>query len=194
LDLHRTGTVANIVRYMTSPEGGHHLICQGVQRFRVTEFVDGYPFLLARGVHVTEPTPGGPEIEARFLVMQGQVREVLDLRPRVPPELRQTVEATTAPGQLADLAITYLDAAPTEKQDILETLDLAPRLDKVSKLLAHRLEVLRLSAEIGQRTKASLDTRQREVLLREHMAAIQNELGHQGSTKHDLPDLHTAID
>src|SRR5262245_19491459 len=43
IDLHRTGTVANIVRYMTSPEGGHHLICQGVQRFRITEFVEGYP-------------------------------------------------------------------------------------------------------------------------------------------------------
>ena len=48
-DLYRTGTIANIVRYVTSPEGGHHLICQGVQRFRITDFVEGYPFLLARG-------------------------------------------------------------------------------------------------------------------------------------------------
>src|SRR5262249_26513659 len=160
--------------------GGHHLICQGVQRFRVSEFVEGYPFLLARGLHVSEPAPSGSEVEARFLVLQGQVRETLDLLPHVPPELRQTVEATTSPAQLADLAATYLDASPTEKQEILETIDLAPRLDKVSKLLAHRLEVLRLSAEIGQRTKASLDTRQREVLLREQMAAIQKELGDEG--------------
>jgi ATP-dependent Lon protease len=192
-DMHRTGTVANIVRYMTSPEGGHHLICQGVQRFRVTEFVEGYPFLLARGLHIAEPTPEGPEVEARFLVLQGQVRETLDLLPRVPPELRQTVEATGSPGQLADLAITYLDASPTEKQEILETVDLVPRLDKVSKLLAHRLEVLRLSAEIGQRTKESLDTRQREVLLREQMAAIQKELGDEGSNKQELADLEKAV-
>src|SRR6266446_6885360 len=148
VDLHNTGTVANIVRYVTSPEGGHHLICQGVQRFRITEFVEGYPFLLARGLHIAEPTPSGPEIEARFLLLQEQVREVLDLLPRVPPEMRQTVEATSSPGMLADLAATYLDATPQEKQDILETSDLVPRLDKVSKLLAHRLEVLRLSAEI----------------------------------------------
>jgi len=192
-DLHRTGTVANIVRYVTSPEGGHHLICQGVQRFRITEFVDGYPFLLARGLHIAEPTPSGPEIEARFLLLQEQVREILDLLPRVPPEMRQTVEATSSPGMLADLAATYLDITPQEKQDILETADLAPRLDKVSKLLAHRLEVLRLSAEIGRQTKASLDTRQREVLLREQMAAIQRELGDEGSNKQDLADLEKAI-
>jgi ATP-dependent Lon protease len=193
VDLHRTGTVANIVRYMTSPEGGHHLICQGVQRFRITEFVGGYPFMLARGLNVVEPTPSGTEIEARFMNLQGQVRETLDLLPRVPPEMRQTVEATTSPGMLADLAATYLDITPAEKQDILETIDLVPRLDKVSKLVAHRLEVLRLSAEIGQRTKASLDTRQREVLLREQMAAIQKELGDEGSNKQELADLEKAI-
>jgi ATP-dependent Lon protease len=192
-DLYRVGTIANIVRYITSPEGGHHLICQGVQRFRITDFVEGYPFLLARGLHLAEPTSTAPEVEARFNVLQGQVREVLDLLPRVPPELRQTVEATSAPGMLADLAITYLDATPAEKQDILETSDLVPRLDKVSKLLAHRLEVLRLSAEIGSKTKASLDTRQREVLLREQMAAIQRELGDEGSNKQDLADLEKAI-
>jgi ATP-dependent Lon protease len=192
-DLYRVGTIANIVRYVTSPEGGHHLICQGVQRFRVTDFVEGYPFLLARGLHLAEPTSTAPEVEARFNVLQEQVREVLDLLPRVPPELRQTVEATSAPGMLADLAATYLDATPAEKQDILETSDLVPRLDKVSKLLAHRLEVLRLSAEIGRQTKASLDTRQREVLLREQMAAIQRELGDEGSNKQDLADLEKAI-
>jgi ATP-dependent Lon protease len=192
-DLYRVGTIANIVRYITSPEGGHHLICQGVQRFRITDFVEGYPFLLARGLHLAEPTSTASEVEARFNVLQEQVREVLDLLPRVPPELRQTVEATSAPGMLADLAITYLDATPAEKQDILETSDLVPRLDKVSKLLAHRLEVLRLSAEIGSKTKASLDTRQREVLLREQMAAIQRELGDEGSNKQDLADLEKAI-
>ena len=126
-------------------------------------------------------------------MLQQQVNEVLELLPRVPPELRQTVEATTSPGMLADLAITYLDATPAEKQDILETTDLVPRLDKVSKLLARRLEVLRLSAEIGNKTRESLDSRQREVLLREQMAAIQKELGDEGSNKQELADLEKAI-
>jgi ATP-dependent Lon protease len=192
-DLYRVGTVTNIVRYVTTPDGNHMVICQGVQRFRITEFVEGQPFLMARGLHLAEPTPAGADIEARFIVLQQQVNEVLELLPRVPPELRQTVEATTSPGMLADLAITYLDATPAEKQDILETSDLVPRLDKVSKLLARRLEVLRLSAEIGNKTRESLDSRQREVLLREQMAAIQKELGDEGSNKQELADLEKSI-
>ncbi len=193
-ELYRVGTVANILRYVTSPEGGHHLVCQGVQRFRIDSYVDGYPFLVARGLHMAEPPAGGAEIEARFMVLRDQVRQVFELLPQVPQELRQTVEATTSPGLLADLAATYLDSTPAEKQEVLEAVDLAARLDKVSKLLAHRLEVLRLSAEIGKQTKASLDTRQREVLLREQMAAIQRELGEEGTNKQELADLEKAIE
>ncbi|HTE79873.1 MAG TPA: endopeptidase La, partial [Reyranella sp.] len=192
-DLHRTGTVANILRYVTTPEGGNHLICQGVQRFQITEFIEGHPFLLARGLHVPEPAAAGPELEARFLVLQGQVKEVFDLLPQAPPELRQTIEATTSPSLLADLAATYLDISAKEKQELLEATELLQRLDKVSKLLAHRLEVLKLSAEIGRQTKASLDTRQREMLLREQMASIQRELGEEGSNKQELATLEKAI-
>jgi ATP-dependent Lon protease len=192
-DLYRIGTVANIGRYVTSPEGGHHLICQGVQRFSISEFVPGYPFMLARGAHIPEPNTTGPEVEARFVLLQEQIRDVLDLLPRVPPELRQTIEATTSPGMLADLAVTYLDASPAEKMEILSTVDLVPRMDKVSTLLARRLEVLRLSAEIGARTKQSLDSRQREVLLREQMAAIQRELGEDSSNKAELANLEKVI-
>ena len=192
-DLHQTGTIANILRYVTTPDGNHHIVCQGVQRFRVTDFVDGYPFMLARGLHLTEPTASGPEIEARFLVLQGQVREVLDLLPQVPQELRQTVENTTAAGTLADLAASYLDSKPAEKQEVLDAIDLVPRLDRVTSLLAKRLEVLRISSEIGQRTKSSLDARQREIVLREQMAAIQRELGEDDSGKQAIADLERAI-
>ena len=192
-DLHRIGTVANIVRYVTAPDGTHHVICQGVQRFRVAEYVEGHPFLLARGVHLVEPTDTGPEVEARFLVLQNQVREVMDLLPQVPAELRQTIEATGTAGALADLAATYLDSKPAEKQETLEAIELVPRLDRVTRLLAQRLEVLRLSNEIGQSTKASLDARQREMLLREQKAAIERELGEDGSNKQELADLEKAI-
>ena len=192
-DLYRIGTVANVLRYVTSPEGGHHLVVQGVQRFRITDFIEGQPYLVVRGEHIAEPTNTGSEIEARFLVLKGQVREVFDLLPQVPAEFRQTVEAATSPSLLADLAATYLDVTPAEKQELLETIDILPRLDKVSKLLAHRLEVLRLSAEIGSKTRASLDSRQREALLREQMAAIQRELGDDSTNKQELADLEKRI-
>lgn len=192
-DLHPVGTVVNILRYVTTPDGNHHIVCQGVQRFRTTDFVEGYPFLLARGLHLVEPTTSGPEIEARFLVLKQQIRDTLELLPQVPQELRQTVENTTSAGALADLAASYLDSKPNEKQEILEALDLVPRLDKVTQLLSRRLEVLRISSEIGKQTKSSLDARQREMVLREQMAAIQRELGEDDSNKQAIADLDKAI-
>ncbi|WP_422036696.1 endopeptidase La [Reyranella sp.] len=192
-DLHPVGTVVNILRYVTTPDGNHHIVCQGVQRFRITDFVEGYPFLLARGLHLAEPTTNGPEIEARFLVLKQQIRDTLELLPQVPQELRQTVENTTSAGALADLAASYLDSKPNEKQEILEALELVPRLDKVTQLLSKRLEVLRISSEIGKQTKSSLDARQREMVLREQMAAIQRELGEDDSNKQAIADLDKAI-
>ena len=66
-DMHPVGTLANIVRYMTAPDGTHHIICQGVQRIRILDFVNDKPFLAARVLHLPEPEAQGPEIEARFL-------------------------------------------------------------------------------------------------------------------------------
>ncbi len=193
-DLHRIGCVANILRYITAPDGAHHVICQGVERFRITEFTTGNPFLTALGEAVEEPQEASPEIEARFLNLQRQVGEMLDLLPGVPPELRQTMEATTSPGALADLAASYLDAKPEEKQAVLGAVDLKARLEAISKLLSHRLEILRLSAEIGRETQTNLDERQRKMLLREQMAAIQRQLGEVDENGAAVAELRTKIE
>ncbi|HET7412965.1 MAG TPA: LON peptidase substrate-binding domain-containing protein, partial [Pararhizobium sp.] len=177
IDMHRIGTVANVVRYITAPDGTNHLICQGEQRFQVVEFIGGWPFLVARVLRIPEPETRTPEIEARFVHLRGQAVEALELLPQAPKELIGAIQSIDAPGALADLATSYMDVKPEEKQEILETIDITARMEKVSRLLAHRIEVLRLSAEIGQQTKAALDERQREVLLREQMAAIQKQLG-----------------
>ncbi len=177
LDMHRMGTIANVARYITAPDGGHHLICQGDQRFQIVEFLDGWPFLAARVVHIPEPHPSGPEVEARFLHLQSQAVEAIELLPQAPPELLAAIQSVTSAAELADLTTAYMDMKPEEKQEILETIDVVARMEKVSRFLAQRIEVLRLSAEIGRQTKAALDERQREVLLREQLAAIQRQLG-----------------
>ncbi|HEY6831643.1 MAG TPA: endopeptidase La, partial [Pseudolabrys sp.] len=177
IDMHRMGTVANVVRFITDQEGGHHLVCQGEQRFQVIEFLSGWPFLVARVLRIPEPATRTPEIEARFVHLRGQAAETLELLPQAPRELAAAVQGIDQPGQLADFIAATMDVKPEEKQETLETIDVTARLDKVSRLLAERIEVLRLSAEIGKQTKASLDERQREMLLREQMAAIQKQLG-----------------
>ena len=192
-DLYAVGTVANILRYVTDPQGGHHIVCQGVQRFRISEFVPGWPYLVARGSALPEPEAQGAEIEARALLLRQQMLETLQLLPQAPAELEQAIQAITAPGALADLAAAYMDAKPQEKQEVLETLDLTARIEKVLRLIGHRLEVLRLSQEIGKQTRQALDERQREVLLREQLAAIQRQLGEDEGKGEEIAELEKAI-
>jgi ATP-dependent Lon protease len=194
VDMHRMGTVGTIGRYITAPDGGHHLICQGEQRFQVIEFLDGWPFLVARVLRIPEPSPSAPEIEARFLNLQNQALEAVELLPQAPPDLTMAIRSVTSPAQLSDLTASYMDLKPEERQEILETVDVVARMEKVSRFLAQRIEVLRLSAEINKQTKAALDERQREVLLREQMAAIQRQLGEgdEGKTA-EVNELADAI-
>ncbi len=194
LDMHRMGTVANVVRYITAPDGTHHLVCQGEQRFQIVEFLGGWPFLVARVLQIPEPATRTPEIEARFVNLKAQAVEAIELLPQVPADLLAAIQSIESPAALADLATAYMDVKPEEKQEILETIDLSARMDKVSRLLAHRIEVLRLSQEIGRETKAKLDERQREVLLREQMAAIQRQLGEGEEGKAaEIAELEAAI-
>ena len=194
IDLHRMGTVANIVRYITAPDGTNHLICQGEQRFRVDDYLTGWPFFVAKTERIPEPSPTSNEIEARFVHLKGQAIEAIQLLPQAPNELLATIQGIDSPGALADLVATFMDATPDEKQEILETVDIGARMERVSRLLAHRIEVLRLSQEIGRETKASLDARNREVLLREQMAAIQRQLGEADEGKSaEIAELEKAI-
>ncbi|MCL4775123.1 MAG: endopeptidase La [Burkholderiaceae bacterium] len=194
IDMHRTGTIANILRYVNLPDGGHHIVVQGLQRFRVAGFVRERPFFAVRHVAIDEPQEQGPEIEARLLHLKQQALEALELMPQVPQELIAAVQAASLPGALADLVAAYLDVGRDDRQDLLETIDLRTRMDKVSAFLARRIEVLRLTHEIGQRTKATFDRRQREAILREQMAAIQRELGEADGRSQEVADLSKAID
>src|ERR1700761_5664256 len=132
-DLYRVGTVANVIRYLTGPDDSHHVVCQGIQRIRVLDFLPGTPFPAARVLNIPEPTNTSPEIEARFMNLQRQAIEAAELLPQPPQELIAILQGTTSPAALADLATSYMDVKPQEKQEILETIDLALRMDKVSR-------------------------------------------------------------
>ncbi|WP_347271244.1 endopeptidase La [Rhizorhabdus histidinilytica] len=193
LDMHRTGTIANVLRYITGPDETHHLIVQGEARFRIVEFLDGWPFLVARIERIEEPAPEGAEVEARFINLRNQALETVSLLPQAPQGLAEAIRTIAAPGALADLTAAYLDIGADDKQGILETIALQPRLDKVMALLAQRLEVLRLSAEIGKGVQEKLGHRQREHLLREQMAEIQRQLGEDDGNSAEIAELREAI-
>ena len=123
-DLHQVGTVGAVLRYLTAPDGAHHLVCQGQHRFRVLDFLPGYPFLVARVERIGESEVRTPELEARLLHLSGRRRRRWSCcrrrRPSSPPPSRGST-----PAALADLIANVMDIEPAEKQDVLETFDVA---------------------------------------------------------------------
>ncbi|HUN46841.1 MAG TPA: endopeptidase La [Stellaceae bacterium] len=192
-DLFEIGTVGHVIRYVTAQDGSHHLIARGDQRFRVVEFLTGYPFLAARIERIEEPAETGPEVEARFIQLKERAAETLKLIPTAPDELAATVQTVPSASALADLVTSFLDIKTEEKQQILETFDLKARLDRVLWFLSYRLEVLRLSHDIGERTRATMESRQREHILREQLKTIQSELGEGEEGGGDTDKLAEAI-
>ena len=192
-DLYQIGTVANVLRYVTGPDGGHHMVVQGQYRFRVIEFLSGFPFLAARIDRIGESEVRTPELEARLLNLKRQAAEALELLPQAPPELATAVQTLTAAGRLADLIASVMDLEPPEKQSVLELIDVPLRVKRVSELLSHRIEVLRLSRQISQQTKESVEGRQREFLLREQLKTIQKELGEEEGKTGEIEELKHRI-
>ncbi len=193
-DLNLVGTLANVLRYVTTPDGSHHIICQGQQRFRIVELLEGYPFLVARVGRIDEPDASGKEIEARFMQLKERALEVLQLMPQASQDVVNAVQNIGSAAGLADMVAGLMDIKAPEKQKLLEMIDLERRLDGALELLAQRIEVLRLSRQIDERTKASMDERQREYLLREQMKSIQKELGEgEEGNAAEIKELEKAI-
>jgi ATP-dependent Lon protease len=193
-DLHEIATEARLLRYITAPDGTHHAILQGTGRVRLTAAVEGLPYPAAHVERIPEPTADGAEIAARAHQLRERALETLRLIEQVPPDLVATIQNVEPPGLLADLVAGLLDLTPVEKQEILATVDLPARLDAVLWRLAYRLEVLRLSADIGKRTRETMAGRQREFMLREQLKAIQKELGDDDGQSPELQDLKRALD
>jgi len=194
-DLHRVGTAASILRHVTAPDGTHHLVVQGERRFRVLDFQPGLPFLLARVEYASEPETNSSDIEARALHLKKLAADAITLLPQAPAEIGNAVQAMESPAALVDLIASFMDVKPSEKQQLLETTDLKARFDRVTELLTHRIEVLRLQRQIEQNTREAIDERQKEILLREQMRQIQKQLGEgEEAASEELQELAQAID
>ena len=191
--LFNVGTVVNVVRHLASSDGLRHAVCQGLGRFSIEEMIEDHPFLAARVRLITEPTEVSTEAEALAMQLRERTVEILSLLPGVPAELAHALQATRAPSHLADIAASLLDTEVAEKQMLLETISTEERLRKVLQILSRRIEVLRLSQEIGERTKEHLEDRERKFLLREQLKTIQKELGETEGDDEEIEKLDEAI-
>ncbi len=193
-DLHVIGTVASILRHGPAGAGPQQLLVQGEQRFRVLDFQPGLDFHLARVEYLPPAASDGPDIEARQMNLKRLAREALELLPAAPAELANTLQTMQSAEALGDLIASFLDVKAAERQVLLETTDLRTRLERVTTLLAQRIEVLRLSRRIESKTREAIDGRQKEAVLREQLKQIQRELGEGEDGAAEIDELKTAID
>lgn len=191
--LHTIGTVTEILRYLTAPDGSHHVVCQGVQRFRVQEFLPGYPFLVARCELYQENEVSTKDVEARVITLKQKALEMLAQTRQAPVELINAIQSITSPPMLADLVASYLITKPEEKQELLALFDIQERIDRLLELLNYQTEVLKLSNKISEQTQETMGQRQREFVLREQMKAIQKELGEGEGSAAEIEEIGKAI-
>jgi ATP-dependent Lon protease len=192
-NLHRVGTAASIVRFITAPDGTHHLIAQGEERFTVLDYVSRDPFPVARIETHREPTVLDREIEARGRNLRDRALEAVQLLPQAPGELVNAIRSIESIPALADMVASFMDLKTAEKQEILATFDLKTRLDRVLTLLGRRIEVLKVSRQIDERTREAFDERQKEAVLRERLRQIQKELGDTDTSSAEIEDLKKSV-
>ena len=178
------------------PNQSLFVFTEGNERVRLGEFTQTAPFMVADSevIPQVEPTQS-PEAEALQRNVVSQFQQVVTSSPTLSDDLQTIAINIDEPGRLADFIASSLPfLTTTDKQDLLETADVAQRLERLNKHLAKELEVQQLRNKIQTEVQDSVQQSQRDYYLREQMKAIQKELGDQDDTQKDLADLREKIE
>ncbi len=178
-DICDVGCVARIHR-LHETDGKLQFIDEGIRRFRITEWVKRTPPYVVRVEYIkSEPIEDESQLKAYAMSLINVIKELMTLNPLYNEELKQYLNYFTPnePSPLADFAAAITSADPEELQDILETLPLLDRLEKVLLLITRELEVARIQAQINEQMQEQVSGQQKEFFLRQQLKAIQNELG-----------------
>ncbi len=192
-DLYSVGTTGSVLKLIKMPQGSFNIFVHGIARFRIVERIASEPYLKARIKVLNVKTRMTKQLQALMVSVRQTANRVVALSPNVPEEASVLLENIEEPSALADYLAANLSMEITEKQALLEELDPVKRLEKVSVVLAHQLEVLELSHKIQGRVRDSIDKSQREYFLQEQLKAIQSELGQQDARAEELREVRQNI-
>lgn len=193
-DIYRIGTVCAILKMLTLPDGTLNIIVHGLTRFGIEEIVSTDPFLYAR-IHPRDDDPkGDPEMDALIHTARQSAYRVFELSPNVPEEARIVLDNIDTPGGVADFLAANLTIGMVNRQELLETFNVADRLRKISQALAEQVQLLELANKIQSQVRDQIDRSQREYYLQEQLKAIQKELGETDGRTVEIERLKAAID
>jgi ATP-dependent Lon protease len=176
-NLYEIGTEATVGRVLRMPDGTMSVLVQGQRRVRVVEYVRGGPFLKVKGLPLLEQPDESAEVEGARRAALTLLEKVSQLSRNVPRETYVTAMNIEDAGRLADYIASNVDLKLQERQEVLQTLEPGPRLDKVNVLLARVVDLLELESKIHTGVQQAVDKTQREYFLREQLKQIQKELG-----------------
>ncbi|NPD18415.1 endopeptidase La [Alterinioella nitratireducens] len=191
--IYRTGVLANVLQLLKLPDGTVKVLVEGRARVRITGFVDNVDFFEASAEDLDE-IPGDPQaIQALLGTVADEFERYSKIKKNIPEEALTSVAESTEAAKLADLVSGHLGIEVDQKQDLLETLNVAERLEKVYGLMQGELSVMKVEKKIKTRVKSQMERTQREYYLNEQMKAIQKELGDGEDGAGEVAELEARI-
>jgi ATP-dependent Lon protease len=178
-DFYHMGTIAKIKQMLKLPGDSIRVLVEGVSRGRIEEILFEVPYFKCAVSQILdeEPDPIPARMEALMRSVLGNFDSYLALNQKLSSDIFPTVATIGQPGRFADLIAGHMDLKVEEKQELLETLDITERLDKLNTMLVREIEILNIEHDISSKVKTQINQNQREYYLREQMRAIQEELG-----------------
>ncbi len=192
-DLFEYGTLATILKMFKFPDGSEHIVVQGISRIKVMEYTSFEPYLHAKISKVEENVNVDVTVEALMANLKNLVQKAIELSPYLSSELGIFILNTDNPQRLADLVASFLNISLQEKEDILETIDVPKRLEKITLMLNKELQVLELGKKIQSQIQGEIDKTQKNFYLREQLKAIQKELGEDDEQTTEINELKSKI-
>jgi ATP-dependent Lon protease len=193
-NFYNVGTAAVILKMRKADDDSIRLLIQGLYRFRVESWVGQEPYLAAQITPIPEEYEPSLEVDALVSNVKGLFLKMLELSPYLPSELGALVREFSDPRMLADVTAGSLNISKTEKQEMLETIDVTERLRKVLTAINRELEILELGKKIQGQVKTEMDKAQKEYYIREHIKVLQKELGEGDDRTRDVDDLQFRLE
>ena len=192
-DIYTVGTEMSIARMWHLPDGTTNIWGKGTRRVEILDFVQVDPYIKVRVRDIVEPSEKTPSSQALMRAVLALFEKCVQLDRNLPEDAFVIAMNIDEPGWLADLVASALNIDIEKRQEILETIHPAIRLQRLSILLAQELDVLELEDRIHAQVQEEVDKSQREYFLRQQMKAIQTELGEIDGQLQEVGELKEKI-
>ncbi|MCK5390952.1 MAG: endopeptidase La [Deltaproteobacteria bacterium] len=192
-DIYDIGTIGTIVQMLRLPDGTVKLLVEGKSRACVKNYLPNKSYIMVEVENIPERDDIGVETEALIRTLITAFENYVKLNKKIPSEVLVTVSSIEEPGRLSDTISSHLSFKLEDKQEILETINPAERLEKLYKKIQSEVEIMQIEKKIRGRVKKQMEKAQKEYYLTEQMRAIQKELGEKDDLKSEIQEFEDKL-